>query len=408
MTNIYTFILPDIGEGVVEGEVIEWFKKEGDPVSKDEPVVSVMTDKATVELPSPVSGKLVKRYYAVGEIAKVDQPLYDIETQEISSKKPESKSPEKKTKPKAPKQTSPLEKRPSEKALALPRTRKLAKELEVDIDLVSGTGKEGRVTDEDVIRFQHKKKTPESQRASPTISHSTPILHMTEDQQIPVSGLRSIVAEKMVESKYIIPHFSYFDQADATRLIQLRENIKKEAKKEGYALTYMPFLIRALSLTIRKYPICNSSFDLETHSLVIHHHQNIGIAKSTEKGLMVCVLKEVQEMSLDNIIKTYHELMLKAKEGNLQREDLIGSTITITNFGPLGGLFATPIINYPEAAILGIAKIRKTPVVKNDEVVIRDLLNLSWSFDHRIIDGNAAAAISNTFIDLIQNPAQML
>lgn len=417
--------LPDIGEGIVEGEVIEWLKKVGDPISRDEAVVTVMTDKATVELPSPCSGKLTKQYYKVGEIAKVDAPLYEIETQEepsydeLTHHEQFSASPSLVEKLEPAKQEKQLERK---KNLASPPTRKLAQELGVDIQRVSGTGKGERVTDADVIHFHSSMKAEKPQRmpqdmpqaiqkgrrAAPIIPFSTPVAHLSEDEEIPVIGLKNTVAEKMVESKYIIPHFSYFDQADATRLIKLREHVKLQAEKEGFKATYMPFFIRALSLTIRKHPILNSSFDLDHHSLIIHHHQNIGIAKHTDKGLFVCVLKEVQEMSLDGIIKSYDSLMRKADSGKLEHHDLVGSTMTITNFGPLGGLWATPIINYPEAAILGIAKIQKQPVVKNDQIEARDMLNLSWSFDHRIIDGGAAANISNTFIHFIQHPAEIL
>lgn len=373
MSDIVTITFPDIGEGVVEGEVIEWLKQEGDALKKDEPVVVVMTDKATVELPSPYSGILKKQYHLPGQMAQKDYPLYDIEVEGKVDKPSKAKKTIKKSR---------------EKVLATPATRQLAKELGIDIESVTGTGKEGRVTDEDVVKF-----------------HAGGSLF--DDQKQPIIGVQHQMAEKMVESKSTVPHFSYFDQLNASRLIQIRKNIQPKAENEGYKLTYMPFFIKALSLTLKKYPTVNASVTKTLDTLWMHQHHNIGVATKTENGLMIFVLKDVQDKSLEQVIKEYNQLAVKMKEGKLDREDMIDSTMTISNFGPLGGLWATPIINYPEVAILGVAKIRKEPIVKNDEVVIQPRLNLSWSFDHRVIDGGLAAEFSNHFISLIENPVQL-
>lgn len=367
MSEIYTVTLPDIGEGVVEGEVIEWLKKEGDSLKQDEPVVIVMTDKATVELPAPYPGTLSKQHKNPGEIAIIDKPLYDIEVEKKPAKKEAS-------------------------TLAAPATRQLAKELGVDIDRVKGTGPDGRVTDSDVVKFHARGE-----------SKST-----GDDEEVPIIGIPHMMAEKMAESKHIIPHFSFFDQLDATRVIQLRENIGKRAEIEGFRLTYMPFFIKALSQTLTDFPQANASVASDAKSLILHKHHHIGIASKTEEGLVVFVLRDVQGKTLEQIIKEYDLLAKKMKEKKLTRDDMVGSTITISNFGPLGGVWATPIINYPEVAILGTAKIRKIPVVKNDEIVIRPILNLSWSFDHRVIDGDLAAKVSHRFIHLLENPAQLL
>ncbi len=412
MSKIHTVTLPDIGEGVVEGEVIEWLKKVGDPVAQDEPIVVVMTDKATVELPAPIPGKLSKQYYKPGDIAIKDKPLYDIEvTTEVKSTTPQP-SPQVTITAAIP-EKAPAKPLAESKALATPPTRKLAKDLGIDIGSIKGTGKEGRVTHDDVVASHSPPQqvagvSKSGKRAAPPIQTSTPIQHLSDDEERPLIGLRHLIAEKMVESKYIVPHFAFFDQAEATRLVQLRENVKKEAQKYKFRLTYMPFFIRALSLVIKQYPQVNGSVDLQENKWIIHKQQNIGIATRTPDGLSVCVLKNVQEMSLHEIIRSYDALMKKAEEGKLERSDLIDSTITISNFGSLGGLWATPIINYPEIAILGIARIRKIPVVRNDTIVIREILNLSWSFDHRVIDGEVAALISNAYISLLENPAQLL
>ena len=416
MGEIFTVTLPDIGEGVVEGEVIEWLKKVGDTLKQDEPVVVVMTDKATVELPAPYPGKLAKQYHQPGQVAHLDKPLYDIELapgiittkpakhHEASAKEvkkiPEPAVAAAKSIPQVnhrAQQTVPA----SHKALAVPSVRHLASQLGIDIHHVPGTGKDGRVTAEDLKQYQSGGKLQTALPDLPTV--------LTGDEEVPLIGIRHLMAKKMAESKAKIPHFSYFEQTEATRLIQLRENVKTKALEEGVRVTYMPFFIRALSLCIKQFPHLNSSLDMSNHKLIIHHQHNIGIAVATHHGLIVSVLKNVQDMSIDGIIRSYEDMIQKAKEGKLSSSDMKEATITISNFGVLGaGLWATPVINYPEVAILALSRIHKQPIVKNDAVAIRDMLNLSWSFDHRVIDGDLAAKISHHFCSLISNPAPLL
>ena len=386
MSKIFTVRFPDIGEGVVEGEVVEWLKNPGDTLGQDEHVVVVMTDKATVELPSPYPGKLVKQYLQPGQVAVKDKPLYDIETEVDIREKPVKTE-------KVETITSIKTVSKSEgKALATPIVRKLAKELSIPIDQVKGTGKDGCVTMEDLKR------------------HNNPTQAEEGDEERPIIGIRHLMAKKMAESKRNIPHFSYFEQVDATRLIKLKEKIHQEAHQEGIRITYMPFLIRALSMTLAKYPEINSTLDMEKSKLMVHHSHNIGIAVATAMGLIVPVLKDVQRMSLKDIIRNYDELKRKAMENRLQPSDMKGATITISNFGVAGGsgLWATPIINFPEVSILAVARIQKQALIKNDEVVVRDAINLSWSFDHRVIDGDTAAHVSHNFGSLIHNPASLL
>lgn len=364
--SILTVTLPDIGEGVVEGEVIAWLKQPGDPVTQDEPVVVVMTDKATVELPAPQPGIISKHYFKVGEIAIKDKPLYDIE---LTAK--------------------------GEKPLAAPATRKLAKELDVDLTQVTGTGKEGRVTKNDLARVKTSK---------------IPIPRFEGDKEEPLTGIRHLMAEKMSESMRMIPHFSYFEQADLTRLVQLRDKVSQEAAKEGITLTYMPFFIRALSRCITDFPLLNSSLDTAKGVIVLHKPHNIGVAMAAPYGLIVPVLKGVEHMTLTELIRAFDALKKKGLENKLQSSDMKDGTLTLTNFGALSAnsMGGTPIINYPEAAICGVARIRKTPVVLNNEIAIRDILNVSFSFDHRLIDGQLAARISHRFCTLLENPAQLL
>lgn len=403
MSKIHTVVLPDIGEGVVEGEVIEWLKNVNDSVQQDEPVVIVMTDKATVELPAPYPGKVVKHYYKPGEVSIKGKPLYDIELaegqvaipkQQTKLKEKESLAPQPCSSP-----SSPIQKKQhsfDEKGVAaLPSTRQLAKEMGIDINLVRGTGKEGRVTPEDL-------------RQGLRATTQTPFLNLPGDEEIPIIGIKNLMSQKMQESKRHIPHFSYFEKVDASRLVRLRQKFKEEASKQNIQVTYMPFLIRALCLTIKKFPQFNSSVVNQT--LVVHHQYNIGIAMASPLGLIVPVIKNVQDLSLKDLIYAYEELKAKAAANKLHPNDMKEATITISNFGVLGdgGLWATPIINYPEVAILAVNRIQKQPFVKNDEVVVRDALNLSWSFDHRIIDGDQASAFSHYYATLIENPAPLL
>ena len=417
-TDIFVVDLPDIGEGVVEGEVIEWLKAVNDEISQDEPVVVVMTDKATVELPAPYPGKLEKQYYEVGGVAIKNKPLYSIKVAPGTVIKNKKKIQEKSIDSKCNQgqQSVSLEKTKKEivtfkakggKSLATPPIRKLAKDLQVDINEVTGTGDQGRVTEQDLKEFIRQQGASSKKIM---IRNPTLIPELEGSKKEKLMGLRYLTAEKMAESKSEIPHFSYFDQADATRLLTLRKNLKEHALGEGIKLTFMPFFIKALSLTLNKFPEFNSSIDMEAELLITHRVHNVGIAMDTPLGLMVPVLKNVEKMSLYEVIRAFQLLRKKAQSGKLESKDMKESTVTISNFGALGagGLWATPIINYPNAMILGVARITKQPVVKKEQLVVIDLLNCSWSFDHRIVDGGSAAYFSQEFKKNIENPAQLL
>lgn len=407
MSRIITVTLPDIGEGVVEGEVIEWLKKEGDSLRQDEPVVMVMTDKATVELPAPYPGILAKQYVVPGTLAIRGKPLYDIAVEGDGPQQKES-TPQ----PKASAQATANQSLPpaeptvniqhpksEHRGLATPAIRRIAKELGIDIDEVPGTGKEGRVTEQDLRSNLH---TP--------LHQLSPLPRREGDREEPWIGIRHLMAQKMAESKHMAPHFSYFEQVDATRLVQLRDALKAEGANEGISVSYIPFVIRALSLCIHQFPWINSSIDPDANHLILHQHHHIGIAMSTQQGLIVPIMKNVESLSLEQLIRSFDELKKRAQKNQLHSEDMKGATITISNFGVLGGhgLWATPIINYPEVVILALARIQKQPVVKDNEVVARDMLNLSWSFDHRVIDGHLATQVSSHFCSLISNPAKLL
>lgn len=401
MSKIHTVNLPDIGEGVVEGEVIQWLKNVGDSVSQDEPVVIVMTDKATVELPAPVPGIISKQYFKVSEIAVKDKPLYDIEVSNESEQKAKSIENNPKIEPIEAKPIVKREEAASTQIFAIPMVRKMALEMGIDISIVKGTGKDCRVTIEDLKNFT------QSEKVEVTPDH---LLHLPDDKHVPMVGIRNLMAKKMMESKNNIPHFSFFEQLDASRLVKLKEKYKEEARKVNVHVTYMPFILRALSLSLTVFPEVNSSFDMSKNELIVHQPHHIGVAISSSHGLIVPVLKNVQNMGLNEIIMAYEDLKKRAELNKLLPIEMKESTITVTNFGVFGeGVeFATPIINYPEVAILGVARIQKEPAVKNDTVVIRDTLHLSWSFDHRVVDGEMAASFSHYVATLLQNPAKLL
>lgn len=404
MTSIYTVKMPDIGEGVVEGEVVSWLKQVGDELKQDEPVVIVMTDKATVELPSPYPGKLAKQHYKVGEVAVKDQPLYDIALEKPVEEQAVVEAPQDqlddKIQDKPSMQARELlvkEDLQQGKALASPAVRKLAKEMHIDLSGLHGSGKDGRILREDL-------------HASSENAAKGDALHLLDDEETPLVGIHNLMAKKMALSKKMIPHFSFFDRADAELLLDFYKKMKKKAEEKNIRLTIMPFFIKALSKCLIEHPLANSSLDESKNSIIVHKQHNIGIAMSTSLGLIVPVIKSVQDKNLFDVIYAYDELKQKARQNQLSSKDMQQATITITNFGALGnsGVFATPIINYPEAAILGLAHIHLEPSVWNGQIQSRSVLNCSWSFDHRIIDGDEASKISYGFKKLIENPAMLL
>lgn len=400
MGNIQTIKMPDIGEGVVEGEIVEWLKKVGDVLLQDEPVLVVMTDKATVELPSPFPGVLAKQYFQAGQIAIKDQPLYDVQVEGAFNLPMEESLHILDQQIDLPARlvAEELHLAVGDKALASPVVRKLAKSLDINLKSVKGSGTAGRVLVEDLKLIKEKKACAQTMDKE------------LDDEEKLLVGVRRLMAEKMTLSKERIPHFSYFEKVEVTRLVALREKIKLKAVAEGVQVTFMPFFIKALSLSIQQFPEINSSFDEEHQKIIIHHHHHIGVAVASPQGLVVAVLHDVQNKTFDDLARGYEDLKLRASKNQLKPHETKGSTITISNFGAFGGhgLWATPIINFPEVAILAVDRIQKQPTVKQNEVVSRDILNLSWSFDHRVIDGEVGAKVSKAFCDLLANPAPLL
>lgn len=398
--KFYTFCLPDIGEGVVEGEVIEWLKNVGDIVYQDEPVVTVMTDKATVELPAPYPGKIARQYYKAGQTAIKDKPLYDIELDaSVVVPQKEKKSKERAISPakvKAEAVVGSTIPATGGEALAVPKVRRSAKEWGIDIEGVAGTGKGGRVTQDDLHTIYSK------------VCVKTSVSRLEGDEETPLAGIRGLMARKMDQTH--IPQFSFFEQTEATQLMAMRHKFRDKAEKEGIRLSYVPFLIRALSLVMLKYPLMNASLDMPAGKVILHKKHNVGIAMATPQGLIVPVLKDVETMGLNDIIRVYEKLKEKVQAGKLTSTDMHDATISISNFGVLGGdgMWATPMVVDPAVAILAFARIREMPIVREGAVVAKSMLPLSWSFDHRVVDGQLAAEISNAYCSLIRNPALLL
>lgn len=392
----FEFKLPDIGEGMVEGEIVKWHVKEGETIKEDQPMVDIMTDKATVTIPAPASGHIRQILAKVGEVAKVGATLIVIDTNGVSKQPTTAFQPAPlqatKESPATP-LTIPTSYSQG-KVLATPAVRKLARELRVDLAKVQPTGPNGRATHEDVRRAN-------------VIPIATAISDQksTLEERVPIKGLRKRISEKMVLSKNRIPHFTYVEEADVSELVALRNKADGLASKQGIKLTYLPFIMKAVAASLKKYPNLNSVLDEERKELIVKHYYNLGIGAATPEGLTVFVVKDVEHKSIFHLAKELKELSDKAKTGTLSLEELSGSTFTITSLGLLGGMLATPIINYPEAAILGVHRIKQKPVVKNGAIVIREMVNLSLSFDHRIIDGNVGAEFTALLISYLEEPS---
>ena len=407
----FEFRLPDIGEGVVEGEVVRWMIEEGQSVTEDQPMVEVMTDKATVEIPSPRAGKVTKISAPAGEICKVGAVMVTIEVAGGAAVAPAPASNGHGHAAAAPPRAEPSASAPtgmasasgsgsgSAKVLATPATRKLARELGVDLQSVRATGDNGRVTRADVEG--HGKSAPAATHAPLTTARDI------ADIRQPFRGVRKKIAENMHRSRQTAAHFTYVEECDVTELSALRKRAKARAEERGLKLSFLPFIVKAVVAGLKKFPIVNSTLDEQAQEIVLRKRYHVGVAAASEAGLIVPVLKDADQKSLFQIAADLDSLSEKAKTGKASREELTGSTFTISSLGMLGGVLATPIINFPEVAILGVHKIKPTPVVRDGQIVIRDMMNLSISLDHRIVDGYEGAQFLQHVIELLQDPTLM-
>ena len=392
---IYEFRLPDIGEGLVEGEVVRWLVKEGDLLQEDQPMVEIMTDKATVEISSPRGGRVARRLYAEGQNCPVGKVLIEIDTGAVgtgpsdrpasAAKGPPAQGPPGPTRSDvSPSRGAGL---PETSVLATPATRKLARDAGVDIRGIAGTGPAGRVTSED-IKMVTLGGSPNPPAMGP-VGQSPPVRE--GDVRIPFRGLRKKIAENMVRSRHTAAHFTYVEEVDCTELVLLRARANQRLGALGVKLSFLPFIVKATVAALGSFPQLNASLDEAAGEIVQHKQIHVGLATATEGGLLVPVVRDANALSVLELAREIDRLAAVTRTGKATREDLSGSTFTITSLGALGGVLAAPIINFPEVAILGVHKISRRPAVVGDKIEIRDLMNLSISVDHRVVDGYDAA-----------------
>jgi pyruvate dehydrogenase E2 component (dihydrolipoamide acetyltransferase) len=389
----FDFVLPDLGEGTTEGEIRKWVVKEGDLVEEHQTVLEIETDKAVVEVPSPKKGKVAKLNKGVGEIVKVGEVLMTIALEgEVTKEEEKPKGEEKPKVGERPKSVSVVGVLPEEEeVLATPAVRAFAKELGVSLETVRGSGPGGSITKEDVTKASIKEKRAEDQYG-PT-------------ERIPFRGLRRTIAKNMVLSQKTTAFVTGMEDADITDLWNLREREKKALLEKGLHLTFMPFFIKAVYHALTEYPLLNASLDEEREEIVIKKYYTIGVAVDTPEGLMVPVIKDAVRKTIRELAMEIQELSEKARERKIKLEEMKGSTFTITNYGHFGGIFATPIINYPDVAILGTGRIADRPWVKDGKVVIRKVLPLSLTFDHRVTDGVYSSKFLMKVVQYLEDPA---
>ena len=384
------FKFPDLGEGLVEGEVVKWHVKEGDYVKEGDPLVDVMTEKATVTLPAPTSGRVVKILVGEGQVVKVGQTLCVIEPAgEAAAEKPQTGQP-------APREVA-----------AMPAARRLARELGVDLSKVRGTGPGGVITVEDVKKFAEGLKGKEAPKAA-EVPKAAEAPHTAEAEVVPVRGVRRAVAEKMTKAKRLIPHAYHLEEVDLTELLRLHERLKAEAERRGVRLTVLPFFVRAVAEALREYPMLNSEYDEEKNVIVVKKEINIGVAVDTDQGLVVVVVRNADKKGILELAREIGTLAEKARAGKLDIQDVRGSTFTISNIGAVGGLGGLSILNYPEAAIMAVGRAKKKPWVVGDRIEVRDIALVAVSFDHRVVDGAYVARFVNRVKELLERPEALL
>jgi pyruvate dehydrogenase complex dihydrolipoamide acetyltransferase long form len=454
---VFEYKLPDIGEGLTEGEIVKWLVKEGDAVTEDQPIVEVMTDKATVELPAPRTGTIKKILAQEGEVIPVGKVFVTIE--EGGAAKTEPAKPEAKKEPKQSKKAEPEEQKEEEpeekeekmlfesssptaggsvsarrsrqqqsqdggnggrpsKILAAPAVRRMAREKDVDLAQVQGSGPQGRITRSDLeeylenggstVQVQDRTASP---RAAP---QAVAVSKGREEERVPIRGVRRVIADAMARSKRTAAHFTYVEEVDCTNLVALREKAKHIAKEQhGISMTFLPFIIKATVAALKQVPLVNSAYDETTQEIVYRKYYDIGIAVATEPGLIVPVIRDADKKDMFTLQKEMADLSERTRQGKAKPDELRGSTFTITSLGKTGGVLATPIINYPEVAIMGVHEIKDKPVIRKAEdgtlkVVPGKLMNLSFSFDHRIVDGAVGADFAQRIVRYLENPELLL
>jgi pyruvate dehydrogenase E2 component (dihydrolipoamide acetyltransferase) len=428
--------MPDIGEGIHEGEIVKWFIKPGDKVQEDDVLCEIQNDKAVVEIPSPVEGTVIEVLIGEGTVATVGQVLvtFDAPGYEDLQFKGDHGDEEPKQEEKAPAPTPvpavevapqeapavaaapQVEVDPNRRIIAMPSVRKYAREKGVEIALIAGTGKNARIMKSDIDAFLSGGAAPQAANApvveAPQAEVSQAAAGVPQGEypetREKMSGIRKAIAKAMVNSKHTAPHVTLMDEIDVTKLVTHRKKFKEVAAAKGIKLTFLPYIVKALTSALREFPALNTSLDDATSEIIHKHYYNIGIAADTEKGLLVPVVKDADRKSVFTISNEINELAGKARDGKLAPNEMKGASCTISNIGSAGGQWFTPVINHPEVAILGVGRIAEKPIVRNGEIVAAPVLALSLSFDHRMIDGATAQNALNHIKRLLNDPELLL
>ncbi|MGO1368368.1 MAG: dihydrolipoamide acetyltransferase family protein [Senegalia sp. (in: firmicutes)] len=442
---MYKFKFADIGEGIHEGKLLKWMFEEGDKVKDGDTLFLVETDKVNAEIPSPVDGVVSKLLAEEGDTIHVGDVVIEIDDGGENENTKEDKKEEKETTKtetvdegkdmagvvgalevgedvidSSDEKDQKEDSNSKKKILATPVARKLAKDLGIDINTLTGSGANGRVMKDDIYKASDKEKSnkkednikdtkKESDNKSYKSNIDIPEIKIDgEVERVKVSKMRKTIAENMILSKSVIPHATSMDDFDVTELVKLRKEQKMIAEKQDIKLTYMPFVIKAVTLALKEYPVLNASYDMENEEIVYKKYYNIGIAVDTPEGLMVPVVKDADKKGILEISKEMNDLIERSQDRKISLDDLRGGTFSITNYGAVGSSYGVPVIKYPEAAIIGIGRITKKPVVIDGEIVIRDLVPISLSIDHRIVDGADAGRFLNKVKEFLQDPMLLL
>ena len=388
----FDFVLPDLGEGITEGEIRRWVVKEGDSVAEHQTVLEIETDKAIVEVPSPRKGRVLKIRKEEGETAKVGEPLMTIAMEGDDAEPAAEIKPATEERPRSVSVVGVLPEEQDQKTevLATPAVRALAKELGVRLETIKGSGPSGSITSEDLNKAAGKAQVAQD-RLGPV-------------ERRPLKGLRRTIARNLMIAQRTTVSVTGMDEADITGLWELREREKEALQVKGIHLTFLPFFIKAVQHSLAQHPMLNASVDEEKEEIIVKKYYNIGVAVDTPEGLMVPVIKDADKKTILELAADLQELSTKARERKITLDEMKGSTFTITNYGHFGGTFATPVINYPDVAILGTGRISEKPWVHNGQIVIRKVLPLSLTFDHRVTDGADASQFLTKVIGYIEDP----
>ncbi len=424
MRHIFKF--PDIGEGLTEGIIIEWYVDKGTAVKVGQPLVKMETDKVVTDIPSPRAGVIAARYGKVGETIHVGETLVEIEIEGEEAAEAPSTGPEQVEEKGAgvvgtievasgnallPASEEGTEPKPAEasaerrKVLATPVARAMAREMNIDINLVTGTGPAGRVMKSDIQNF-HAPAAPVVSAAAKAPAAQAAPGELIEIR--PMTQIRKSIARNMLRSKQSTAHMTLFEEPEVSRLVEARARYKEEYKKEELSLTYLPFIIKAVVAALKRHPELNSEMDFEKGNIIYKNYYNIGIAVSTEDGLVVPVIRDADKLSIRELSRAVAEIAVKARDRKLTLDDMKDGTFTITNYGALGGWFGVPVINYPQVGILGIGRINQQPVVADGEIKAGNVMPLSLSVDHRMVDGAEATEFLNDVAAGVSDPLSLI